>query len=130
MRPSLRGFLQSSLPRLREVTWMRSLSDKFMGKSITLWFGLLMLALLLTRENAALAADLLVTDASGTSSTIHVYDAVTGQWKYNFGNAASDGLKDPNGMAIGKDGLLYVSCESTNKILRYIPATQQFVDTY
>ncbi len=56
------------------------------------------------------------------------YYGTTGSFLGVF--AAGDGLSDPEGLAVGRDGNLYVSSYVTNQVLRYNGATGAFIDVF
>src|SRR3954447_14839238 len=54
-------------------------------------------------------------------------DLTTGAWLGAFVAAGSGGLTDPDGMAFGHDGNLYVSSLFTHQVLRYDGRTGAFL---
>jgi sugar lactone lactonase YvrE len=69
--------------------------------------------------------ELLVTNLGGNS--VRRYDGTTGAFINLFG---SGGLSDPEGLAIGPDGNVYVSSFNTNEILRYNGTTGAFMGVF
>ena len=90
---------------------------------ITYVAGLLVLA-----ASLPAAAGLLVGDRTGDS--ILRYDDATGAFLGVFVASGSGGLDTPQGMAIGPDGNLYVSSQSTAQILRYNGTTGAFLGVF
>jgi streptogramin lyase len=68
--------------------------------------------------------------ASTTSDQVYRYDPATNQGSGAFVTAASGGLDNPQGIAIGADGNLYVSSAATNSVLRYDGRTGDFLNVF
>lgn len=67
--------------------------------------------------------------ASGfNSDQVHRYDATTGAYIGDLGPGGD--LNGPLGVTVGPDGRLYVSCEESNKVLRYDRQTFAFIDEF
>ncbi|MBX3414059.1 MAG: NHL repeat-containing protein [Pirellulales bacterium] len=73
-------------------------------------------------------ADLLITNWRGNS--VLRYDDTTGAFLGELVASESGGLKRPIGLAVGPDGLLYVSGSESDNILRYNLQTGAFVDEF
>jgi hypothetical protein len=63
-------------------------------------------------------------------SAVLRYNGVTGAFIDTFVSPFSGGLDDPEGMAFGPDGNLYVSSFNTDEILRYNGSTGAFIDSF
>jgi DNA-binding beta-propeller fold protein YncE len=61
-------------------------------------------------------------------TTVHVYDACTGAYLRNLDDTPR--LSGPQAVKLGPDGLLYVTSEMTQQILRYRNDTLEFVDVF
>lgn len=67
--------------------------------------------------------------ASGfNSDQVHRYDAATGAYLGDLGPGGD--LNGPLGVTVGPDGRLYVSCEESNKVLRYDRQTFAYIDEF
>ena len=75
------------------------------------------------------AADLLVSSTGATSSVLH-YNGSTGAFIDAFVSPGSGGLSDPQGLAFGPDGNLYVGSFGTSSVLRYNGSTGAFIDAF
>ncbi len=91
-----------------------------MTRSIRLFAFLLLLPALVRAE------DILV--ASRFTDNVLRFDAVTGSFKGVF--ASGNGMANPNGLAIGPDGKLYVALGDIPVILRFEATTGQFIDRF
>jgi sugar lactone lactonase YvrE len=65
---------------------------------------------------------------SGYFSTVHVFDACTGAYLRDLDTNAR--IKGPQAVKLGPDGLVYVTSENTQQILRYRNDTLEFVDVF
>ncbi|MFO1322920.1 MAG: hypothetical protein U1F15_02545 [Burkholderiales bacterium] len=65
---------------------------------------------------------------SGYYSTVHVFDACTGAYLRDLDSTAR--IKGPQAVKLGPDGLIYVTSEGTEQILRYRNDTLEFVDVF
>ncbi|MEN8144181.1 MAG: NHL repeat-containing protein [Gemmatimonadota bacterium] len=72
----------------------------------------------------------LVYTANLKANTVSVHDLATGQPAEYQVEPNAGGLSAPTGVAIGPDGLLYVSSSGTDQILRYDPDTGGFLDVF
>lgn len=84
------------------------------------------LTLLCSLVASASTQQLFVADRA--SNAIHRYDASTGAYLGEFQRVSQ--LDQPMGMAIGPDGLLYVTSSGNNRIVRFDVATGVFVDVF
>ena len=66
----------------------------------------------------------------GGESQVLRFDGVTGAFEAVVDEGNSGGLNNPEGMVFGPDGLLYVNSGGDNQVLRYDPATNEFVDVF
>lgn len=64
-------------------------------------------------------ADSILLVSSDRSNSVLSFDQTTGAFLGPFVSAGSGGLTRPGGEAVGPDGNLYVSSNTTNQILRY-----------
>jgi len=60
--------------------------------------------------------------------TVHVYDACTGAWQRDLD--PSGRIRGAQAVRLGPDGLLYVTSEISQQILRYRNDTLEFVDVF
>ena len=65
---------------------------------------------------------------SGYFSTVHVFDACTGAYLRDLDTNAR--ILGPQAVKLGPDGLIYVTSENTQQILRYRNDTLEFVDVF
>lgn len=93
----------------------------------------------MSRIAVALVALFLATVAQGQAcssrlfvsayfTTVHVYDACTGAYLRNLD--ASGRIRGAQTIRLGPDGLLYVTSEMSQQILRYRNDTLEFVDVF
>ena len=66
--------------------------------------------------------------ASGYFSTVHVFDACTGAYLRDLDSGAR--IRGPQAVKLGPDGLIYVTSEMSQQILRYRNDTLDFVDVF
>ena len=65
---------------------------------------------------------------SGYFSTVHVFDACTGAYVRDLDTNAR--IRGPQAVKLGPDGLIYVTSEMSQQILRYRNDTLEFVDVF
>ena len=65
---------------------------------------------------------------SGYFSTVHVFDACTGAYLRDLDTNVR--ILGPQAVKLGPDGLIYVTSENTQQILRYRNDTLEFVDVF
>jgi hypothetical protein len=65
---------------------------------------------------------------SGYYSTVHVFDACSGAYLRDLDTNAR--IQGPQAVKLGPDGLIYVTSENTQQILRYRNDTLEFVDVF
>lgn len=97
--------------------------DNACMRGITVSAALLISALFAC--STAEATEVLVSNYFG--DTVGRYDIATGGFLGNLGGAAIDG---PLATRVGPDGLVYVSSEVNNRILRYNSSSLAYVDTF
>jgi len=73
-------------------------------------------------------ADFLVS--SGRTDSVLRYDQATGTFVRAFVPPGRGGLDNPQGLAIGRDGNLYVASFATDSVLRYHGVTGAFLDAF
>src|SRR4051794_32393209 len=76
--------------------------------------------------HSAAAQDLLVS--ARFTDTVLRYDAKSGAFKGVF--ASGNGLKNPNGLAIGPDGNLYVGLGDEGTVMRFDGQTGAFISRF
>ncbi len=65
---------------------------------------------------------------SGYFTTVHVFDACTGAYLRDLDSNTR--IRGPQAVKLGPDGLIYVTSESSQQILRYRNDTLEFVDVF
>ncbi len=60
--------------------------------------------------------------------TVHVYDACTGAWQRELDSSTR--IRGAQAVKLGPDGLIYVTSEMSQQILRYRNDTLEFVDVF
>jgi WD40 repeat protein len=88
---------------------------------------LVALASVCTACGTAAAGTSSVFVSSGDTNSVLAYDASTGAFQGTF--ASGGGLEEPEGIAFGPDGNLYVSSRS-NQVLRYDGRTGRFLGVF
>ena len=74
--------------------------------------------------------ELLVANSGTKAMSVLRYNASTGAFIDTFVAPGSGGLDDPEGLAFGPDGHLYVSSFDSDEVLRYNGMTGAFIDAF
>lgn len=95
------------------------------------WIVVLAVVCLLPAARAVAANDCstLLIVSGYFSANAKVFDGCTGRFVRDLDSEAGR-LRGPQAIRQGPDGLIYVASELTNRVLRYDPATLDFVDVF